>query len=128
MCSKISITTFLVLLTSILFYCQKDEGPYLVGHWQAFEITEEGTPLQVDAREVQFEFQPDGVYYFQSTLNYREAGRYRLSQQKYLLTTDTLEAGNNEKAVEIIKLTTDTLALRMNDAGKERRLMLEKVP
>ncbi len=117
-----------LLIVVFLFYCKKEEGPDLIGHWQAFEITEEGEPLQVDPREIQFEFQADGIYYFQSTLNYREAGRYRLSNREYLFTTDTLESGAAEKAVEISRLTADSLTLRMNDAGKERLLKLEKIP
>lgn len=115
------------LLTG-LAACQ-DEGPsrqeLLTGRWETLEVKEEERPLQVDLSEIHFAFHTDGTYAFHSTLNYREAGRYTLRDQ-YLLTTDTLEAGAAEKAVEITRLSTDTLRLRMMEAGKERFLLLTK--
>lgn len=108
--------------------CQKSPSrkEKLSGHWQALQITEEERPLEVTPEEIQFWFYPDNTYEFRSTLNYREAGRFRL-RKEYLYTTDTLAPGGQEKAVEILQLTPDTLTLRMMDQEKERRLELMKV-
>jgi len=121
--------TAISLLAGILVFQACRESPSrkekLSGHWEALRVTEEERPLEVDPEEIQFWFYPNNTYEFRSTLNYREAGRYRL-RQDYLFTTDTLAPGGQEKAVEILQLTPDTLTLRMIDQEKERRLELVK--
>lgn len=118
------------LLLYCLFACSQEavdtRQHLLSGRWQALEVMEEGRPLEVDPAEIRFAFYTDGTYDFQSTLNYREAGRYAL-QSEYLLTTDTLTTDSGtEKAVEITLLNADTLRLRMMEDEKERFLLLTK--
>lgn len=79
--------------------------------------------MPVDPREISFTFQADGTYQYRSTLDYQEAGRYRL-QPPYLFTTDTTRETGTEKAVEMLVLQSDTLLLRMVQDGKEQRLLL----
>lgn len=117
-----------IVLTGSALSCSPDASrkERLTGHWQAVEANEEGRPLEVTPEEIQFWFYPDDTYTFNSTLNYREAGRYHLRNQ-YLITTDTLSPDAPEKVVEIMQLGPDTLTFRMMEAEKERTLTLKKV-
>ena len=98
----------------------------LHGRWQAGTVVEEGVPLQIDPTAVGFEFAAPGSYVYRSTLNYREAGRYRI-EDDLLVTTDTTQAGAVAKRVQILQLTPDSLYLGMNDAGKARTMYLYRV-
>lgn len=119
-----SAFAFLVLL--LAFYaCNSYDNPDLAGNWQAVSLTEEGDSLAVDLSSIRFDFKNDGRYYFHSTLNYEEAGTYRLDGP-YLFSTDTLQSVAREKAVEIILLNEDSLQLRMQELGKERIMLLLK--
>ena len=109
-----------------LLSCMKDKPDPLIGHWTAFEVLEEGEALDINAAEIQLGFQEGNTYHYESTLAYKEAGRYHVEHQ-YLYTTDTSHTTATAKAVEILQLTTDTLQLRMNDQGKERILKLVKL-
>ncbi len=115
-----------VLLLSLAFFaCDPYADTDLAGSWEAIEITEEGDSLAVDLSGIRFEFTKDGRYYFHSTLNYEEAGTYRLDGP-YLFSTDTTQEVSREKAVEIVLLNTDSLQLRMQELGKERIMLLKK--
>lgn len=115
----------LILLCTLLAgaACQQMNDQLLVGKWQATELLEENTPVDINTNEISFEFREDQNYAYQSTLNYREAGEYAV-EGPYLYTTDTLNQASTEKAVEIILLTEDSLYLRMQQNGKERLLKL----
>ena len=86
------------------------------------ELTEEGDSLRVNLEEITLRFADNG-YDFTSTLNYKEEGVYSLNEN-FLLTLDSLNEGANEKIVEITRLENDSLHIRMNDAGKERLLVM----
>ena len=107
---------------SLLSACQSISKEDLYGVWQAVDLTEEGTPLDVNLSEISLSF-GEQEYEFNSTLNYREAGSYYL-QASLLVTKDTLQVNGVEKGIEISKLYKDSLFLRMNEEGKERRLVL----
>ena len=107
---------------SLLSACQSISKEDLYGVWQAVDLTEEGTPLDVNLSEISLSFD-EQEYEFNSTLNYREAGSYYL-QASLLVTKDTLQVNGVEKGIEISKLYKDSLFLRMNEDGKERRLVL----
>jgi len=107
--------------------CASDSPNLLLGQWTAFEILEEGEVLDLNPSQIQLGFEAGEKYTYLSTLNYREAGQYRV-QAPYLFTIDTTADQRTEKAVEIIQLTFDSLQLRMNDDGKERILKLLKTP
>lgn len=114
-------TTYLALL--FLLSCSPAKENFLLGSWEAIEVTEEGQPLGVNVQEIGFTFLDEGRYTYRSTLNYKEAGSYYVESQ-YLFTTDTVNQATSEKAVEILQLNQDSLFLKMNDNGKERLLKL----
>ena len=96
----------------------------LKGKWAAVQLTEEGDSLKVNLDEITLDFK-DAGYDFTSTLNYKEAGTYNL-QKNLLITSDSLNEGTIEKVVEITKLQNDSLFIRMNEAGKERLLVMTR--
>ncbi|MGH1437699.1 MAG: hypothetical protein ACRBG0_24900 [Lewinella sp.] len=112
-------------LSLFFFACDPYAESDLAGNWEAIRITEEGDSLAVDLSGIRFEFTNNGRYYFHSTLNYEEAGTYRLDGP-YLFSTDTTQEISREKAVEIVLLNTDSLQLRMQELGKERVMLLKK--
>lgn len=118
-----------LLMASILVFgclaCDKYANSDIAGNWEAIELTEAGDSLEVDLASIGFSFSEDGQYHFSSTLEYEEAGTFRLDGP-YLFSTDTLKLPLREKAVEIIQLNSDTLALRMKEMGKERHLVLRR--
>ncbi len=123
---KLFSNGFLIVLTaSLIISCNPDEPLSLVGSWKATELKEEGQPLEVELDKIKFTFQENQTYTYNSTLKYREAGRYQL-RSKYLYTTDTLNQALVEKVVEIVRLTNDTLVIKMEDNEKERLLTLAK--
>jgi len=97
----------------------------LYGIWQAVDLTEEDKPLAINLEEIKLSFKAQ-TYTFESTLQYKEAGTYRL-QTNLLLTKDTLKENVLEKGIEISRLTKDSLFIRMNEQGKERRLTMVKI-
>ena len=115
----ISPLCFVCLLISA---CQNITEEDLYGQWQAVDLREEGMPLAVNLSEISLNFN-EQEYQFNSTLNYREAGSYYL-RSNLLVTKDTLQVNGVEKGIEISKLYQDSLFLRMNEQGKQRRLVL----
>lgn len=113
-----------MLLLSCLA-CDKYANADLAGNWEVVSLTEAGDSLALDLSAIRFQFTEDGYYQFHSTLDYREAGTYRMDGP-YLFSTDTLQPPLREKAVEITYLSADTLSLRMKEMGKERLMILEK--
>ncbi|MEN0004529.1 MAG: lipocalin family protein [Bacteroidota bacterium] len=114
----------LVALVSLASCSSVDDG-YIIGTWQAVQVKEEGDPLPINVEEISFTFQDNEAYHYESTLNYREAGSYYI-EGNYLYTTDTVNQGSMEKAVEIITLSEDSLQLKMDEKGKERIIHLGK--
>ncbi len=112
--------TLIFLLTS----CGGLDKEQLKGKWTAVQLTEEGDSLKVNLDEITLNFREMG-YDFTSTLNYKEAGTYNL-QKNLLMTSDSLNEGTIEKVVEITKLQNDSLFIRMNEAGKERILVMTR--
>ncbi|MBK6903751.1 MAG: lipocalin family protein [Saprospirales bacterium] len=118
-------TAFILFLLLAYAACTNRAESEIQGSWQAYEILEEGVPLELDPAEIRFEFREDRGYSFFSTLNYREKGAFRV-QAGYLYTRDSLQAGAIEKAVRIERFSTDTLVLEMSDQGKNRLLKLHR--
>ena len=106
--------------------CNKFSSEQLVGKWQAYHISEEGTILELDYSPIKFEFTKDGFYSFSSTIDYREAGTYYINGN-LLFTIDTVHAASTEKAVQIEALTTDSLILKMMANGKDKLMKLKKL-
>ena len=97
----------------------------LYGTWEAVALTEEGKSLSINLQEIKLSFEAQ-TYLFESTLQYKEAGNYRL-QSNLLLTQDTLKENVLEKGIEISRLSKDSLFLRMNEQGRERLLTMVKI-
>lgn len=116
----------LILLPLLLVGCGNMQEQKLVGKWQATSMMEDGMPIPVPPSEVGFEFLSNGYYHFRSTLNYKEAGTFSVSNG-LLYTLDTLNEASTEKSVQILDLTKDSLFLKMNDEGKERIVKLGRM-
>lgn len=116
-----------LLAAAVLFMasCQDSRAELLLGDWQAVSITEAGDSMRLNIPEVGFSFGPTGVYRYRSTLNYQEAGRYRL-KKGHLIAQDTTHPNSEERIVAIDKLTTDSLILRMQQDTLERVMVLER--
>ncbi len=120
-----NLTAVLVALIFLLPSCSPYNNTDLAGEWTAISLTEEGDSLAIELSDVGFSFTEDGQYTFSSTLEYQEAGSYRLDGP-YLFTTDSLSGVALEKAVEIKALQNDSLTILMNDLGKERVMILQR--
>jgi hypothetical protein len=120
---KYAITCAAMLL---LAACANQRERQLLGAWQAFEITEEGELLPVKPEEVRFEFRAGHTYSYQSTLNYKETGSFRI-HKGYLLTRELSGVSEPERAVFIERLEADTLVLGMEDQGKQREVKLARL-
>jgi hypothetical protein len=114
-----------ILLAAILLgACASDLPDRLVGDWTAISVTENGSELTLDPAEVQFHFGPEGRYRYESTLDYQEAGYYRIVDE-YLLSRDTLTAQTEEKAVKIsLSPSADTLTMDMEFEGRPQQIVL----
>ena len=115
---------WIILLTFLLASCGGLTKEQLKGKWTAVQLTEEGDSLKVNLEEITLDFDEIG-YDFTSTLNYKEKGTYQL-QDNLLMTLDSLNEGTEEKVVEITKLQNDSMFIRMNEAGKERILVMTR--
>jgi len=111
-----------------MFSCKKNiDQELLHGKWKVAEFYSEGNPIRSTAlKEISFDFKPNNRYFYKSTLNRKEAGRYQITGNS-LSTTDTLSPNGKEKVVEMIKLTADSLTLKMMNDKKEQKLILYKV-
>ena len=75
---------FLLLLSVVFFASCSEMSPnQLIGQWEAKSVTEDGQPLEIDYPVIQLELSENGTYTYQGTLNYQEAGKWRI-QSKYL--------------------------------------------
>ena len=114
---------YLFPLLLVLAGCDSFSEQKLFGHWRGAGVLENGVPLDIDPAEIHFEFCENGKYTFQSTLNYREAGTFKMADG-LLYTLDTINQASSEKAVKVVKLSGDSLCLEMMTAGKIRMLKL----
>lgn len=111
------------LVSALLIACDGIKEKDLLGTWQGAALLEDNMPVDIDPRLIGFEFYPDGFYKFNSTLNYREAGTYKV-RGDLLYTLDTINEASTEKAVKILKLMPDSLFIKMNAEGRERIIKL----
>ena len=122
-----SITLWVLLLLSAC--SMGPDRDLLIGKWQVvdfMQVDDASQPVDsVHLEEVQFEFLANGRYAYQATLNYKEAGTYRIERQ-LLYTKDTLDAASVEKAVKIALLTPDSLHFLMNSKGSQQLLKLTR--
>lgn len=112
-----------LLFGLLIASCSDSRYEALQGSWQAESFIEEGDSVAVDLREIRLEFIGSDQYAFHSTLNYREAGSYRL-EGSMLYTLDSLAPNAIERALRIRQLEADTLLLDMEANGKKQALRL----
>jgi hypothetical protein len=116
----------LFLLFLILAGCINNQNRKLCGKWQAVEVTEDGEQMALNASDVKLEFNSNGFYKYQSSLNYLEAGSFSI-QGDLLYTLDTINKASSEKAVRILLLTRDSLTIQMMAGSRERIYRMAKV-
>lgn len=115
----------LFLIGLLISSCGGITQEQLNGKWTAVQLTEEGDSLAVNLDEITLNFDAQNNYNYTSTLNYKEEGTYKLNKN-LLSTVDNLNPNTIEKVVEITKLANDSLFIRMNEAGKERILVMTR--
>ena len=125
MTAKLPPIALAVFVLAGLLACNHRREALLLGHWQAVEVQEEGTPLEAPLEYVYFDFHSDLRYSYHSTLGYREAGRYHI-ESDLLFTTDTLTEQQQQKAVRIQYFQADSLVLEMRENDKERLMRLRR--
>ena len=117
------ITGFTLFVTGCSSPAERD----LVGTWEAYNITEEDEPIEVDYPSVMLKLNPDGTYEYKGTLNYREAGRWLL-ESRLLHTKDTLKPDGEQRSVYILSIAKDSLELQMAEQEKTRKMKMKRVP
>ena len=121
---NLKTTILFSVLVCVLMACGSGvDKTVLAGNWKLHQFLEQGEPVEINTEEVSFEFFENGRYNFNSTLNYKESGRYYTMGQ-LLYTTDTTVSNPIEKPVKVILLTADSLHFKMNDKGVEQDLKL----
>lgn len=113
-----------LLVFSLLFLsrCTNPVEAILPGKWIAYQVTEEGKPLEINAEEVQLEIRTDGTYSYASTLNYAEKGNWKVKDN--LLITSGVEPEGSNNTVQVIPNAPDSLILKMQEEGKERMVYM----
>ena len=95
----------------------------IIGVWKATEIFENDKILKDKTLEnIVLQFNDEGNYSYEGTLNYKEAGKFKISNNSLLLTTQLKE----EKELHIESLNSKKLVLLMEDSGKTRKMVFSK--
>ncbi len=121
------ITEFIAFLLLILSVsaCKSEKERAILGKWNAAKLTECDEIIPIANTVVNIEFNSNGRYIFNSTLDIHEEGTYKI-KKNYLYTLDKVREKATEKIVLIKQLSADTLVLEMNYKGKEQWLTLIK--
>ncbi len=124
MVNKIPI--YIVIFFLVFCACNTKETYNLIGTWKAVSLKEKDIAVKTEwLPEVWFKFHENGTYEYHSTLNYKEAGKYRILADG-LYTQDSLVSGAKEKLVKIVRLNQDSLHLEMRNEGNPQHLILVK--
>ncbi len=117
---------FLLFVTT--FNCSKENirNAELIGNWQAVELFEVDSLLNIDLEEVQLSFFENGTYAFSGTLKYREVGKYKISND-LLFLRDTLKTTSVERPIKLLLVAQDSLSVEMKDNHKKRVLNFKKL-
>ena len=94
-----------------------------VGVWKATEIFENDKILKDKTLEnIILQFNDEGNYSYEGTLNYKEEGKFNVSSNSLFLTTQS----KDEKELHIESLNSKKLVLLMEDSGKTRKMIFSK--
>ena len=118
--------SILLFITITILGCSNIEKDLLIGKWKIDTVEGVSEKDMENMRDIRFEFFSNNKYFFQSTLNIKEAGHYTI-QGDLLNTTDTTVANSTEKSVKITKLTPDSLYFLMNNSGKKQNLKFARI-
>ena len=121
------VSLTIVIFTSLFIGCtEKFDINLLYGTWQVDQFLEADKPKELDISRMNFSFNAQNIYTYQSNLKYREAGNYRV-EGYHLYSTDTLNNERLEKVVKITHITSDSLHLSMNNGGITQQIILHKL-
>lgn len=105
--------------------CSLDQTDNLLGSWTAVSVFQNDRAMDVNHSEITLSFTEKGTYNYTSTLEYKEAGYFRLDG-KTLETTDTLAKPHASKLVLVEQLKSDTLQLKMKNEADWMLLTMVK--
>jgi hypothetical protein len=114
-----------IFLSIFLSFCSCNfiANYQIIGVWKATEIFENDKILKDKTLEnIVLQFNDEGNYSYEGTLNYKEAGKFKISNNSLLLTTQLKE----EKELHIESLNSKKLVLLMEDSGKTRKMVFSK--
>lgn len=118
--SKFIFLSFFLSLCS----CNFIAGYQIVGVWKATEIFENDKIIKDKTLEnIVLQFNDEGNYSYEGTLNYKEAGKFNVSSNSLFLTNNQLK---EEKELHIEFLNSKKLVLLMEDSGKTRKMVFSK--
>ena len=118
-------TSKFIFLSILLSFssCNFIANYQIVGVWKATEIFENDKILKDKTLEnIILQFNDEGNYSYEGTLNYKEAGIFKVSSNSLFLTTQSKE----EKELHIESLNSKKLVLLMEDSGKTRKMVFSK--
>ena len=118
-------TSMFIFLSIFLSFssCNFIANYQIVGVWKATEIFENDKILKDKTLEnIILQFNDEGNYSYEGTLNYKEAGKFNVSSNSLFLTTQSKE----EKELHIESLNSKKLVLLMEDSGKTRKMVFNK--
>jgi hypothetical protein len=118
-------TSKFIFLSILLSFssCNFIANYQIVGVWKATEIFENDKILKDKTLEnIILQFNNEGNYSYEGTLNYKEAGKFKINSNSLFLTTQLKE----EKELHIESLNSKKLVLLMEDSGKTRKMVFSK--
>ena len=118
-------TSKFIFLSILLIFssCHFIANYQIIGVWKATEIFENDKILKDKTLEnIVLQFNDEGNYTYQGTLNYKEAGKFKVKRSSLFLSSQSEE----EKEVHIEALNSKKLILLMEEAGKVRKMVFSK--
>ena len=118
-------TSMFIFLSIFLSFssCNFIANYQIVGVWKATEIFENDKIMKDKTLEnIILQFNDEGNYSYEGTLNYKEEGKFNVSSNSLFLTTQSKE----EKELHIESLNSKKLVLLMEDSGKTRKMIFSK--
>lgn len=122
--SQNALKSLVFILFFFLNSCSYIATYQIVGVWRVVEIFENNKLLKDKTLDsVILQFNDEGQYTYQSTLNYKEAGNFEVKRNILVMSN---HLSNEEKKLHIDALSSKKLVLLMEDAGKARKMVFIK--
>ena len=97
----------------------------MIGDWNAVSFIQEDSTYQIDLSRVQLSFDELGNYCYFSNLKHEECGHYKL-QKNFLILTDTLNQGQDEKNLFFEFIAEDSLLIKMKQNDLDQTLIFSR--